>query len=59
MTVIKTNFSVLMQLATAVGQAKKNNDPVALAKAQKEHDEYVEICKIADEIDLNVAFKDL
>ena len=51
---INTHFSTLMRLAKAVGDAKKAGDPVALAKAQAEHDAYRDLCLKADVMHLGV-----
>lgn len=45
-----TNFSTLMRLAHALGQAKKNGDAAAIDHAQKAHDAYAELVRHADEM---------
>lgn len=55
----RTNIAVLMRLAFAVGNAKKTNDPVLIAKAEYELAEYEELVKKSDRMDLNVKYGDL
>lgn len=56
---VVTDFRVLMQLARAVGLAKKSGDPEALSKAEAEHDAYKELCLKADRMSLGVACRAL
>lgn len=56
---IVTDFRVLMQLAKLVGQAKKSGDREAIAKAEKEHDEYRDLCLRSDRVNLGVSYGDL
>lgn len=56
---IVTNFRVLMAKAHAVGQAKLHGTPEELEKAQKEHDEYKELCLLSDEMTLDCSLSDL
>lgn len=48
------DFGTLMRLAHALGTAKKSKDPVAIAKAQLEHDDYRDICLASDGMNLGV-----
>ncbi len=50
---VVTSFSTLMRYAHALGRAKKGRDPVAIAKAQAEHDAYVEMVRRSDSMTLN------
>jgi hypothetical protein len=54
-----TNFGVLMQLAKALGDAKKSGDADAIAEAQREHDDYRDLCLRADEVTLGVPYSAL
>jgi hypothetical protein len=51
---IVTDFRVLMRLAWAFGQAKKNGDPDLIAKAAAEHDAYRDQCLGAKRMNLGV-----
>lgn len=53
---IVTDFRVLMRLAWAVGQAKKNGDQDLIAKAEAEHDAYKDMCLNADRMNLGVTY---
>lgn len=53
---IVTDFRELMRLARALGNAKKEGDPVAIAKAQAEHDEYKALCLKSDRMLLGVPY---
>ena len=56
---VKTDFRVMMQLAAALGKAKKSGSQVEIDKAQKEHDDYHAICLQADNMSLGVRVGDL
>lgn len=56
---LTTSFPVLMRLAAAVGRAKKSGDPEAIAKAEKEHDDYLKLCREANSMTLEVRYGDL
>lgn len=56
---LTTDFRVLMQLASALGQAKKSGDAEAIATAQREHDAYHAQCQAADEMALGYTLRDL
>lgn len=45
-----SSFSVLMQLASALGKAKLSGNQELIDAAQKAHDSYLEICKQSDEM---------
>lgn len=47
---IVADFRVLMQLAGALGRAKKTGDQELIKQAQAEHDAYHDICMRADEL---------
>lgn len=47
-TRIITFYSTLLYKARELGQARLSGDPERLAKAQKAHDEYAELCKHPD-----------
>jgi hypothetical protein len=47
-TKIITFYSTLLHKARELGQAKLSGDPERIAKAQKAHDEYAELCKHPD-----------
>ena len=47
---IITDFSVLMRLARELGKARLSGDLERIEKAQKDHDEYYEICIKSDEM---------
>jgi ATP-dependent RNA circularization protein (DNA/RNA ligase family) len=53
-----TSFAILMQLARKLGKAKLNGDIEAIKKAQKEHDDYHELCMKSDKIILSTGFCD-
>lgn len=40
-----TFYSTLLHKARVLGKAKQSGDPEAIAKAQKDHDDYAELCK--------------
>ena len=56
---VVTDFRVLMQLAGAVGAAKKAGDAVALEKAQAEHDAYKDLCLKSDKMNLGTTYGEL
>lgn len=41
---VVTSFGYLMKLASILGKARQSGDLEAIAKAQKEHDTYKQIC---------------
>ena len=41
-------FSALMHYACQLGQARKSGDRERIEKAQREHDEYVDLCRRSD-----------
>lgn len=43
-TKIYTFYSTLLHKASVLGQARLSGDPERIAKAQREHDEYAELC---------------
>ncbi len=47
---IVTSFTVLMQKAKALGDAKKSGDSEAIAEAQADHDAYKELCLTSNEM---------
>lgn len=49
-----TFFSTLMHYAKAVGKAKLHGTPEELAAAQKQHDDYKELCLQADEMRIDM-----
>ena len=54
-----TSFAILMQLASNLGKAKLSGDIEAIKKAQKEHDDYHELCMKSDQIILSTGFCEL
>lgn len=52
-------FHALMQYAGALGKARKSGDPERIAKAQKAHDDYVALCREADQMLLDCTYADL
>jgi hypothetical protein len=42
---VVTSFRVLMNKAMALGKAKLSHNQTAIEQAQKEHDEYLKLCK--------------
>jgi hypothetical protein len=44
-TKIVTFYSTLLHKARELGQARLSGDPERIAKAQKAHDEYADLCK--------------
>ena len=44
-TKVYTFYSTLLHKARVLGQARLSGDPERIAKAQKAHDEYVDLCK--------------
>lgn len=47
-TKIITFYSTLLHKARVLGQARLSGDPEQIAKAQKDHDEYADLCKRPD-----------
>lgn len=47
-TKIYTFYSTLLHKARELGQARLSGDPERIAKAQKDHDEYADLCKRPD-----------
>lgn len=56
---IIASFPILMQKARALGMAEETGDKEAILHAQKEHDEYMNICLKADEMMLGCTYGDL
>lgn len=56
---IITSAHTLMQLAAAVGRAKKAGDPAAIEEAEKKLREYEEIVKMSDGMSLGFTRGDL
>lgn len=48
-----------MQLAGALGQAKKSGNLATIEKAQKEHDEYRDLCLQSDEMTTGMSVGEL
>ncbi len=53
---VVADFRELMRLAAALGKAKKSGDAEAIAKAQKEHDAYKDVCLKADQMALGCTY---
>ena len=54
-----TSLRTLMQLAHKLGKARQSGDDEAIAKAQKEHDDYRDACLEADEMHTGMTHGDL
>lgn len=50
MVKVVTYFETLMRLAHELGQARLSRDPVRIARAQRRHDEYAQLCLDSDEM---------
>lgn len=44
-TKVITFYSTLLHKARVLGKARQTGDPELIAKAQKDHDEYADLCK--------------
>jgi hypothetical protein len=47
---IIASFTVLMQKASALGKAKQSGNSEEILLAQKDHDEYLELCRNSGEL---------
>jgi len=47
---VVTYFRTLCNKARALAEAKETGDPELIKKAQKDHDEYKELCLTSDEL---------
>lgn len=56
---VVTSWSTLMQLAKAVGDARKSGDAAALERAQAEHDAYRDLCLKSDRMHLGMTLGQL
>ena len=51
---IVTHFGTLMRLAKAAADARREGDPEKIAKAEKEHEDYRQMCLKSDEMVIGV-----
>lgn len=54
-----TSFKTLMQLASALGKAKKAGNKKQIKEAQIAHDNYKQLCLLSDEIQMHCKCIDL
>jgi hypothetical protein len=54
-----TSFTTLMMYAKQLGDARKSGDVERIKQAQKEHDEYRDMCLESDEMIIGVSQREL
>jgi hypothetical protein len=57
--IVVTSFVTLMRYARELGDAEASGDAKRIEEAQRKHDDYRDICLIADEMHLGLRNKDL
>lgn len=56
---VVASTGTLLRLAAELGKARKVGDPQGIQEAQKRHDDYLEVCRRADEMSTGMTRGDL